>query len=707
MKKSLKWIGLLLAALMALGAGALAEGAGEGVLRIENGAPQPILEVPFMQTADYTNEGSDILRFCVYVETDHDTDGDGMADLVMALVQVPRPAAEGKYKAATIYNPTPYNAGTYNYDTSELYNEVPFDFDRLNAPGEQRTPTGEQTTLEAAAEADPSDWNYSIPVPDDDGSSQTSFYECSAYDYYLSRGYAYVMCCGIGTYGSEGYELCATPLERDSHKAVVEWLTGDRVAYTDMMSNIAIKADWSNGNVAMTGTSYGGTIPFEVATTGVKGLKTIIPNAGIGSWYDYTNSQGVPLRGNGEYTNFLAATCSGATFKDRDWTVFDRDYGSWLWSIYQAEDKANGNYTDIWREYDYTRDWANIKCSALITHGLNDLNVSVHQADLMAEAFRKAGQNVKLVLHQDGHTSPHNTLVQGELWNNIENRWLAHYLYDIDNGAENMPAVLAQSNIDGEYVAYDSWRDFNYIEAPVECDVDEDETTVTTAGLAEYASLYVSASDSGRVEQREAYYMTLEDDRAAYYYLTLPENTTVYGVPEVHLKLSTEKTEYEGLMISAILIDVQNEGEPFPAYQMKTRRGDNLPVRIVGEYEGEAIYYSNDILEPVQDYVYGKAIAYGYTDLANPGGGFDSSDYAEDADLESGVYYDYTFYMTPTVYTVAPNHSLILVLTSWDPYRAFLDESFELDPTIENDNIDYDYSYTIDNKAIDVRIPVR
>lgn len=56
-----------------------------------------------------------------------------------------------------------------------------------------------------------------------------------------------------------------------------------------------IYADWSSGNVAMTGVSYGGTLPFEVAATGVKGLKTIIPVAGIASWYDYTNSQGAPL----------------------------------------------------------------------------------------------------------------------------------------------------------------------------------------------------------------------------------------------------------------------------------------------------------------------------------------------------------------------------------------------------------------------------
>ena len=81
-----------------------------------DGMAQPVLTYTNLRELDYTNEGSDILRFCVYVETDYDTDSDGMADLVEALVQVPRPAAEGAFKAATIYDPTPYGAGTVDED---------------------------------------------------------------------------------------------------------------------------------------------------------------------------------------------------------------------------------------------------------------------------------------------------------------------------------------------------------------------------------------------------------------------------------------------------------------------------------------------------------------------------------------------------------------------------------------------------------------
>ena len=106
------------------------------------------------------------------------------------------------------------------------------------------------------------DWNYAVPQ-----SGQPGYSYLSVYDYYLVRGFAVVEANGIGTYGSEGFELCGTHLERDSHKAVVEWLTGDRVAYIDKKNNIQIKADWCNGSVAMTGVSYGGTPPFEVATS--------------------------------------------------------------------------------------------------------------------------------------------------------------------------------------------------------------------------------------------------------------------------------------------------------------------------------------------------------------------------------------------------------------------------------------------------------
>ena len=57
------------------------------------------------------------------------------------------------------------------------------------------------------------------------------------------------------------------------------------MAFTDRTSNIAIVANWSNHNIAMTGRSYLGNLATAVATTGVSGLKTVISEAAISNWY--------------------------------------------------------------------------------------------------------------------------------------------------------------------------------------------------------------------------------------------------------------------------------------------------------------------------------------------------------------------------------------------------------------------------------------
>ena len=64
------------------------------------------------QEKKYDPATSSIVRYCVYVETDYDVDGDGKRDLVKAVVQVPRSAVEGNYKAATLYEGTSICGGS-------------------------------------------------------------------------------------------------------------------------------------------------------------------------------------------------------------------------------------------------------------------------------------------------------------------------------------------------------------------------------------------------------------------------------------------------------------------------------------------------------------------------------------------------------------------------------------------------------------------
>ena len=123
MKKTQPWIWILavetLLLLCLILASAFAEEPEEqGFLIVDNGVLQPVVEWSDLREENYTNEGSDILRFCVWVETDYDTDLDGKADLVKALVQVPRAAVEGTYKAAVIDDPIPYGTGMRIWESS-------------------------------------------------------------------------------------------------------------------------------------------------------------------------------------------------------------------------------------------------------------------------------------------------------------------------------------------------------------------------------------------------------------------------------------------------------------------------------------------------------------------------------------------------------------------------------------------------------------
>lgn len=681
-----------------------------GQLRIENGAAQPMLRWNDLRANNYSNQGSDILRYCVYVETDNDTDNDGMADLVKVLMQVPRSAAEGNYKAATIYDPTPYAAcsnSIYVSSPEELYEEEEFDFDLLYQDCQKRSAAGSMTTLELSERADPADWNYKIPNMEDQ-----SYYNANDLDYYLIRGFAVACASGIGTYGSEGFELCGMDLERDSHKCVVEWLAGQRTAYTDKTSNIAIEADWSNGNVAMAGCSYGGTIPFEVATTGVSGLKTIIPSAGIANWYDYTNSQGAPLRYDVHYTDSLAAGNCGGCFTDPDLTVLKPGYGSYLWTVSQAEEETNGDYAPIWDIKNYAKRYEGINCSALIVQGVNDYNVMTKQADLMMQAFAKAGQPAKLVLHQEAHLTLDGRSVNGEIWEETVNKWLCHYLYGTENGIENMAAVTVQSNVDGSWKTYDSWRDFSYQEVPAEPEDKGMTSKVNSATIAEAATNSFNAEGETGVEvtQRELYYSGLQGDQAAKYRLALPEEAVIYGVPEIHTKLAAEDINKDGMMITAVLVDTADDGSEFQAFASTPfLGGETIPTDVKAESYtvggGHEDFYRQ---EAVQIPTTAKIVSIGWTEIRNPGCGPDASDYEwHEEELFSGVYYDYTFYLQPTVYTVAPGHHLELILTTWDPYRAFLDEEYEIDSERDPRYSFYTYGYTVDNSALRVLLPLK
>ena len=696
-----------------------------------NGMAQPIFPYTTGEvTEGYSNDESDIIRYCVYVETNYDTDDDGKLDLVKALVQIPRAAMEGNYKAATIYEARPYitgcnesmnpgkNLGSESYDISKLYSQP-----------DKRVPAGTATTAEAAANANSADWYYWNPYE-----QMYDYEDLNWYDYYLVRGFAVVECGGLGTKGSDGFETCGTDLEIDAFKCVIEWLHGDRVAYTDKTSNVAISADWSSGKVGMTGRSYAGTTQFGLATTGVAGLETIVPVAGIASWYEYTNSQGISTNSLVNYSERLGWYCNGRYLDPDDYATIAEKYGNYMYQI-QDQLKSNGDYSEHWATRDYTLDAENIKCPALIVHGLNDDNVRTKEFDLMYQAYQKAGVNVKLLLHQDAHLTPSypagnlEFYIDGESYNNVLNRWFSHYLCGVENGAENMAAVTAQSNVDASvWNTYDSWTTDESIALSAADDtgtttINSDYATqginrrnwrdALTAGSTDVSAMYTMDVDADTVIKGSvAVSFTASADNYDAPETTSPRGTVDHdnyvgdetnaldhdnyvgaastdGAVTVSLPDGADLIDRDALMVSAMLVDIAPEGTTFPAYNTQ---GSYVPKTITagGAWMGGGLN-NYDYAELNATDVSYKIIARGWMDLCNPGAGYDSASAGTKVALKVGENHDYTIYLQPNVYTVKEGHKLALVIYTYEPGKA---------------NYSQDYQITLENASVSAEIPV-
>ena len=216
----------------------------------------------------------------------------------------------------------------------------------------------------------------------------------------------------------------------------------------------------------MTGRSYAGTMPFAVATTGVEGLETIVPIAGIADWYSQQNMQGAQRYWPKEMLNsFLAYFCS-SRYNDETLTEKQRDdMGAFHHEMSLQQIKGGFDYNpEFWGMGNYRLHADRIKCSALIVQGLNDENVSTKQYEMMYKSFQKAGKNVKAILHQGAHITPtmpkrYGILVDGKFYDDIINEWISHYLYGVENDAENRPAILVQMNYDQrKWETADSWE---------------------------------------------------------------------------------------------------------------------------------------------------------------------------------------------------------------------------------------------------------
>ena len=684
----------------------------------ENGLAQPVFPFTDGKTGEkYDPATSDIVRYCVYVESDYDMDGDGKRDLVKVFVQVPRSAAEGSYKAATLFEARPYCAGVQEdgYDHMKEVAEKEyrkFDLADLDHKAAPRVPSGSASAMDLALKADPSDWYYK-----DKGSTNSMVYEnIDSFNYYLVRGFAVIVSAGFGALGSDGFNYVGSEYERDAFKSVVEWIHGDRVAYADREGTITTKADWANGNVAMTGRSYAGTMPFAVATTGVEGLKTIVPVAGIADWYSQQNMQGAQRYWPKEMLNsFLAYYCSS---RYNDSTLSEKqldDIAAFHHELSLQQLKCGFDYDEkFWGSGNYRLNADKIKCPALIVQGLNDENVSTKQFEMMLKSFQKAGQTVKAILHQGPHITPtmpnkgYGILIDGKFYDDIVNEWISHYLYSVENQAENMPAVLVQTNHDQrKWETSASW--------------DTGHNMKLTSGSTGTAVIDTDWEAAGISAKNFDDVMGTTSTNMGQRYVTRPfeKTVTIQGTVCLHLKAALKDGDAEAdfhpenrndvdtltmklgasrisgrmddVEIAVLLCDVCDT--EFDSIQTTDPERNIIPVTTVKEggiINGEDLPAFDEAEFTTVHKKY-RVITRAFADLCNPEAGYEPETAANSIELKKGEYHDYHIYLNATRYTVEPGHSLAIVIATEDPVNCMIHKT---------------YSVEIDNSSVHADVPV-
>ena len=654
-----------------------------------NGRAQPVF--PFSPGDDiehYSYDKSDIVRYIVYVETDYDTDGDGKPDLVKTFVQVPKAAVNGDYKAASIFEASPYVTGTTEERTLEgigLKEGGNFEMAKLYEKPAKRQATKTVTTEEVAKAADPKDWYYVNPRESSEDYTHYDYENLNWYNYFLVRGYAVVTSSGLGSKGSDGINTTGSDLEVAAYKNIVEWLNGKRKAYSDKTSNQEVKADWSNGNVAMTGLSWAGTTTFGVASTGVEGLKTIVPAAGIASWYDHFNSQGSPLdTGASNDLSWLSVYTSGRILDKEDWDKVKDYYAAYITKLNELQHKDGHNYNEEYAKRDYTLNAANLKAAPLIIQGLNDDNVKPKHFELMLEAYKKAGIDAKVLLHQGNHIYPSTrwsgTEVAGQAFNDLMNLWYSHYLYGIENGIENLPQVTAQDNLDpSKWRRFDKWDTNNAISARIYSKRED----VTVTGD------YYGTGNNWTTRNQDAAFHSSEV--AASYAATVDQDVTIKGHIPVHFSAAFVKGDKNHAHVSATLMDVSDEDFDVVKEEITYDKDGYSTRTLEKETIDETGYWNGSNLEtlPLKRYkthkVKSVVIARGWMNLANPASRYDSASSSRSIDVKEHEFHDYTMYLQPNLYTVKKGHRLVLSLHTYDPDYIYFADPYEV--TFKTDSI--------------------
>jgi X-Pro dipeptidyl-peptidase len=447
----------------------------------------------------------------VYVESTTDTNRDGKADRIY--VSISRPVTDKKL--SSIFAITPYAMGG---------NEGPMhnvDLDLLPQDEEllQNFSSEVQTLFSNLKKSNP---RFARPVID-------------------AARYAQVSAHSVGTGKSTGCPTVGDMAETLGAKAVIDWLNGRAKAFSE--DGTEVKADWANGNVGMTGTSYNGTLPIMVATTGVEGLKAIIPVAAISNWYDY-------YRANG-----LVVNPGGYIGEDADilgyYIMRKGDCKAELAWINKNMGREHGDFTSFWQNRDYLPKIKNIKAATFIIHGQSDWNVKQKHAVQLWEALEGVAPR-RMFLHRGGHSSTNSHGVPKKVQD-----WFDHFLDGVENGITEGPQVEVEL-LNGSLIVQEEW--------PSEKTEVEKLFLSTQASLAATPSseerlTVIDAGKSKRMESLAQDPQRKSDERLVFLTAPLTRTTLLSGTPRVSLNLAVKNRKAANITVAIVEYDSDGKGK--------------------------------------------------------------------------------------------------------------------------------------------------
>ncbi|MCO6530103.1 Xaa-Pro dipeptidyl-peptidase [Lactobacillus sp.] len=587
---------------------------------------------------------SKVIREVVYVESDLDTDGDGQSDLLQATIF--RPFESEKMPVPALYTASPYFGGII--DNEKRNHNVD---ENLTDATEWTNPQYEPSAVVKARK--PSDENTSSATEMAVGKSSYTLNE-----YLLARGFASVFAGAIGTRGSDGLRITGAPEETESAKEIIEWLHGDRIAYTDRSRKHEIKADWCNHNIGMTGRSYLGTLQIAIATTGVAGLKTVVSEAAISSWYDYYREHGLviaPEDCQGEDLDLLAETCQSNLLDSGDYIKIKPKYDEMQANLLEKEDRKTGQYSDYWENRNYRHHTDKINCSWISVHGLNDWNVKPKNVYKIWQKVKDLPVEHHLFLHQGPHYNMNN-LVSID-FTDLMNLWFVHELLGVENNAYNQwPTVMIQDNLEA-----DIWHDeedwSNDVgQKVVYYPTDDAELQKDGNGKKKLTFLDLGGKEFKAAKISETAWQDkfiAGDEKWAKPSLRFTTDefihpVTIVGRPEVKLRVSSSLNKGQ---ISVALVELGDRKRLTAVPKFLMRDGQELGFR----------FGTDTLQEFVPDKLsHAKLITKAHMNLQN------YANMQKPAAIEPGKFYDLSFELQPTYYKVPVGSKLCLIIYSTD-----------------------------------------